>query len=82
MLSLHQDHIYLFLFRRGKLILAESVGFEPTGPFGPAVFKTVRISRTRATLHMEYHARIELASSVWRTDILTVRPMVLINNYL
>ena len=26
--------------------MAEGVGFEPTGPFGPAVFKTAAINRS------------------------------------
>lgn len=43
--------------------LAEDVGFEPTGPFDPTVFKTAAINHSANLPYLEQTMRFELTTA-------------------
>lgn len=46
------------LTRAQKTHMAGSVGFEPTEPCSPIVFKTIAINQTRPTTHIGVNSRL------------------------
>ena len=50
------------------LLLAESVGFEPTGPYDPTVFKTAAFDHSANSPRLSL-GNIQIKSKVWKNSL-------------